>query len=107
MEFDKAFQSRIHLTINYPHLDMHRRSKIWVNFFGTIKSSSYNSSSWTPSDIEDLASAYDINGREIKNLLKTALAIAEYGQRELTKEDIKQVYEVNRKAIEANGQYEA
>ncbi|TVY81240.1 ATPase family AAA domain-containing protein 3-B [Lachnellula suecica] len=66
-DFDAAFESRIHLTIHYPALDMASRLHIWKTFVGMGKSDSQLSEK----DLETLAKN-EINGRQIKNIVKTA-----------------------------------
>jgi SpoVK/Ycf46/Vps4 family AAA+-type ATPase len=73
---DDAFHSRIHLTINYPNLSTESRRHIWSTFLGpktVIK----------PKEIEALA-RIDLNGRQIKNVIKTAqmLARSESGEKD-------------------------
>ncbi|AEO54529.1 hypothetical protein MYCTH_2297184 [Thermothelomyces thermophilus ATCC 42464] len=70
-EIDAAFQSRIHVSIEYPDLTAASRRTIWTNFLrgSTIKSS------LTDRDIAELAEL-KLNGRQIKNVLKTAQLLA-------------------------------
>lgn len=65
---DDAFHSRIHLTINYPNLSTESRRHIWSTFLGpkTVVN---------PKEIEALA-RIDLNGRQIKNVIKTAQMLA-------------------------------
>ncbi|KAJ9634733.1 hypothetical protein H2204_006182 [Knufia peltigerae] len=65
---DAAFHSRIHVTINYPNLSIDSRRHVWQTFLG-------KDSSVTEKDIDRLASV-DLNGRQIKNMLKTAQMLA-------------------------------
>ncbi|PSN71072.1 P-loop containing nucleoside triphosphate hydrolase protein [Corynespora cassiicola Philippines] len=73
--FDAAFQSRIHLTINYPALDFESRKHIWKTFLpGTSGESDVEKVPRhviSESDIFDLA-LIALNGREIKNIVKSA-----------------------------------
>ncbi|KAK1750307.1 mitochondrial sorting [Echria macrotheca] len=68
---DAAFQSRIHVSLEYPDLTSAARRSIWKNFLrgATIKSG------LTDGDIEQL-SELKLNGRQIKNVLKTAQLLA-------------------------------
>jgi SpoVK/Ycf46/Vps4 family AAA+-type ATPase len=71
--FDEAFQSRIHLQIPYPPLDVEQRKAIWAN---VIKDQDVEH------DLDEQAFArlskkVVRNGREIKNLVMLALLIAE------------------------------
>ncbi|KAH6854743.1 P-loop containing nucleoside triphosphate hydrolase protein [Chaetomium sp. MPI-CAGE-AT-0009] len=70
-DIDAAFQSRIHVSIEYPDLTSASRRTIWSNFLrgSTIKSS------LTDKDINELAEL-KLNGRQIKNVLKTAQLLA-------------------------------
>ena len=70
-DIDAAFQSRIHVSIEYPDLTSASRRTIWANFLkgSTIKSS------LTDKDIAELAEL-KLNGRQIKNVLKTAQLLA-------------------------------
>jgi ATP-dependent 26S proteasome regulatory subunit len=63
--FDPAFESRIHLTIHYPNLDYKSRFHIW-NTFASILSEF---------ELEHLAHE-ELNGRQIKNIVKTARLLA-------------------------------
>ncbi|KAI8666899.1 ATPase-AAA-core domain-containing protein [Fusarium sp. Ph1] len=69
-QFDEAFQSRIHLTIKLPDLGPKERQGIWealVHFNGKVT----DETSWTPQMFEILGKL-EVNGRLIKNLLRTA-----------------------------------
>lgn len=69
--FDAAFHSRIHVTINYPELSVSSRRHIWGNFLAI----SGQSEGITEIDLDELA-RIPINGRQIKNVIKTATLIA-------------------------------
>lgn len=73
--FDSAFQSRIHISINYPDLSMESRRTIWQKFLAT----SAPDHAITASQLQQL-SRKELNGRQIKNILKIARLLA--GQRE-------------------------
>ncbi|KAL2160976.1 hypothetical protein VTH06DRAFT_8688 [Thermothelomyces fergusii] len=76
-EIDAAFQSRIHVSIEYPDLTAASRRTIWTNFLrgSTIRSS------LTDRDIAELAEL-KLNGRQIKNVLKTAQLLAAHKKSE-------------------------
>ena len=69
--FDAAFQSRIHLMINYPKLDLRSKLLIWQTFVRPQSQSAQYASSIGEKDLNILAKI-DMNGREIKNTVKTA-----------------------------------
>ncbi|KAI1737685.1 P-loop containing nucleoside triphosphate hydrolase protein [Xylaria scruposa] len=69
---DPAFRSRIDLIVPYSPLDVATRKQIWVNFIRRLPPEAID---LQDSDIDELAKN-ELNGREIKNLLKTALIVA-------------------------------
>jgi len=66
---DEAFQSRIHVSLEYPGLNDTSRRKIWTNIANSRQHS------FTERDFDELATI-DLNGRQIKNVLKTAHLLA-------------------------------
>ena len=72
--FDTAFKSRIHLAIKYDPLSFETRRDLWQSF---IKSTSQ---SIRPNWLDDAAlnelASKDLNGRQIKNIVRTAHALA-------------------------------
>ncbi|OTA69212.1 P-loop containing nucleoside triphosphate hydrolase protein [Hypoxylon sp. EC38] len=71
-KIDNAFLSRIDLILPYKDLDLNTRRELWVKFIHRLPPSDVDLSD---SDIDDLATN-KMNGRDIKNVLKTALIIA-------------------------------
>ncbi|KAF2965665.1 hypothetical protein GQX73_g7922 [Xylaria multiplex] len=69
---DPAFKSRLDLILPYYDLDEPSRRKIWANF---IQKLGPEIASISESDFDQLAKA-QVNGREIKNLIKTALVLS-------------------------------
>jgi SpoVK/Ycf46/Vps4 family AAA+-type ATPase len=68
---DAAFQSRIHVSLQYPDLTNDSRRQIWANF---LKSSEHPNDI-TDEDLDELSSV-QLNGRQIKNILKTSQLLA-------------------------------
>lgn len=99
-ELDPAFESRIHLTINYPKLDLDSRLKVWrtfvaqkkVNEDGAAKSPTFAISE---EDLRELA-RLELNGREIKNVVKTATLLAVRDETPVKMEHIQIVLRVKR-----------
>ncbi|KAK7531114.1 P-loop containing nucleoside triphosphate hydrolase protein [Phyllosticta citricarpa] len=95
--FDPAFQSRIHISIEYPELSMESRRKVWENFLAQ---------STRPHSIKDrelhMLSMMDMNGRQIKNVLKTAQLLAARREDDLDYQHIMQVLEVTQHLHNAN-----
>ena len=69
--FDAAFQSRIHISLEYPELSPSSRRTVWANFLAA----SPHAHEITPAQLDALA-LMTMNGRQIKNVLKTAQLLA-------------------------------
>jgi hypothetical protein len=125
--FDPAFQSRIHISIDYPELSPESRRKIWENFLGRHNdaqaaarlkplknpTSSIQSASGIIEEQDELAgkarrelltqphaitkheirqlSLLKLNGRQIKNMLKTAQLLANHKAEPLADKHIRTV----------------
>lgn len=72
--FDEAFQSRIHVSLRYQDLTPSARRQIWVAFMGKINGDLPNGG-LSSEELRELAEK-KINGRQIKNVVKTAGALA-------------------------------
>jgi len=75
--FDDAFQSRIHVALRYAELDVPARRKIWGMFIDRIKSVQGMETTVVSKDLDKLANKHVLNGRQIKNVVRTAQALAE------------------------------
>ncbi|KAI9724291.1 MAG: hypothetical protein M1828_003715 [Chrysothrix sp. TS-e1954] len=89
--FDAAFQSRIHISLDYPDLSAESRKTVWQNFLKSMPSSVEHSIS--ERELEKLA-LIEINGRQIKNALKTAQLLARKRVQKLGFEHVKTVLDV-------------
>lgn len=69
---DPAFQSRIHVSLEYPSLDRNARKKVWENFLARV-----NSHTVGQEQLEKLSEVV-LNGRQIKNVLKTGQLLARH-----------------------------
>ncbi|KAJ7101290.1 P-loop containing nucleoside triphosphate hydrolase protein [Mycena belliarum] len=71
--FDPAFQSRIHMALKYENLEARARQRLWKDFLSGLKGG-------TDMSDEDYAvlAQYDVNGRQIKNAVKTAESLASF-----------------------------
>lgn len=87
--FDEAFQSRIHVSLRYLDLTSDAKRQIWVAFFKKARAaSSYLESTGASSNAELAVTAglkrdelhelgeKPVNGRQIKNVVRTANALA-------------------------------
>jgi len=90
-EFDPAFKSRIHLSVEYSALDHTKRTSIWRNLLGQNS----DCCEWNQATYERLGADFDLNGREIKNLIKLAQAISAYKKEPLTESSLRLVYLIN------------
>lgn len=89
-EFDEAFESRIHLRLNYKPLDSVRRTTIWKHLLEPLPGTS-----WELATLQRLGNTYRLNGRAIKNLIKAALALAEDRDEALSEAHLSTVYQLN------------
>lgn len=71
---DTAFESRIHLTLNYTELDKSSRRQVWSKFLHH-NSEAVAIGHFSDTDLDKLAKV-QLNGRQIKNMLKTAQLLA-------------------------------
>ncbi|KAI1384743.1 putative AAA family ATPase [Hypoxylon trugodes] len=92
---DPAFQSRVHLTIRYPHLDGPARRQIWERFIQT----SHQESTLDEIDFTELE-AIEVNGRDIKNIVKTAQLLASHEKVPLAMQHIYTALSVSRAGIQ-------
>lgn len=98
--FDPAFESRIHLTINYPALDFDSRLHVWKVFIdrrkleatGALEPRQFRLGE---EDFKALAKL-ELNGREIKNVVKTASLLAVRDGAPLGMEHVRAVLRVRR-----------
>lgn len=71
---DRAFQSRIHLTLQYPDLDTASKEHIWRQFVGDL--SETNTNPVLPYETYTRLAQLPMNGRQIKNTVKIATLLA-------------------------------
>ncbi|KPM40505.1 hypothetical protein AK830_g6047 [Neonectria ditissima] len=93
--FDPAFESRIHLTIHYPNLDFNSKLHIWQTF---VKRGS-QSNDISDDELAELAQE-ELNGRQIKNVVKTARLLAASERMSLAMGHVKTVFKIKRGDIE-------
>ena len=95
---DPAFQSRIHMSLEYPPLDFEARAAIWRGFLGRTvsldkKISGAEAHAVTEEDVIQV-SRLDLNGRQIKNVLKMSNLLACQKEEKLKFEHIRKVLKV-------------
>lgn len=91
---DGAFQSRIHISMEYSELSVKSRRHVWANFVATLS----QPCELDQKDLDNLA-AFSMNGREIKNVLKTAQLLASRKNSVLRYEHINTVLSIEKRYI--------
>ncbi|KAF2666780.1 P-loop containing nucleoside triphosphate hydrolase protein [Microthyrium microscopicum] len=92
--FDEAFQSRIHIALKYNELGTKAKKEIWRMFLDKVTESGSQVSAFKESDYDRLAKS-NLNGRQIKNMVKTAQALAVFEKNPLNMEHIRRVLDVS------------
>lgn len=88
---DSAFSSRIQIALEYPALDSKSRHHVWSNFL-----SRGTDHELTEAHLKELAEV-DLNGRQIKNVLKTSQLLACRKKTPLRYEYIKTVLNIEKR----------
>ncbi|OJJ47067.1 hypothetical protein ASPZODRAFT_132000 [Penicilliopsis zonata CBS 506.65] len=92
--FDDAFQSRIHVALRYGDLTTKAKRSIWKMFLEKVQSmEGVQTAKFTEKDFDAL-SRHALNGRQIKNSVRTAQALAVNEKTPLSMQHIKRVLEV-------------
>jgi len=92
--FDDAFQSRIHIALRYDSLDHRAKKAIFKIFIERVRVlEKINLMPFTEEDFNILA-RHELNGRQIKNTVRTAQALAVNKREPLAMSHIKQVLDV-------------
>ncbi|KAF4547882.1 ATPase-like protein 3 [Elsinoe fawcettii] len=100
--FDRAFESRIDLTLEYPALDKDSRHHIWTMFLTRAGANADKEHKHEITDKElDILSGLTLNGRQIKNIVKTSRMLASLDEAPLTFEHVSKVLRVKRIDLEA------
>lgn len=93
-EFDAAFKSRIHLSVEYFPLTAQNRANIWRNLLQQIP----ECQDWDFTIYERIGTELELNGRDITNLIKTSLAIARQDGTQFTESHLRLIYNFNYKS---------
>ncbi|KKY15305.1 putative aaa family [Diplodia seriata] len=102
---DPAFQSRIHLNMAYPDLDVSARRAIWESMIAMVDARGEETA--IGGDELDGLARCDLNGREIKNLVKSALLLATYEGVPLGVGHVETVLRVTQKGVVSGDQASA
>lgn len=96
---DAAFQSRIHVSLEYPPLDADARAAVWRSFLGrTVSLDGAGVRGDAAHDVSDqevqTLSALDLNGRVIKNVLQAANLLACHRREKLAYRHLRTVLQI-------------
>ncbi|KAL9074861.1 MAG: hypothetical protein Q9161_001999 [Pseudevernia consocians] len=93
--FDPAFQSRIHVALRYGELNTKAKNSVWKTFLGKVKAigGGVEVDDFSNDDYDRLARR-NLNGRQIKNAVRTAQALAVNEKKPLGMEHIIKVLDV-------------
>jgi hypothetical protein len=111
--FDEAFESRVHIAIKYDELSAASRREVWKTFLGVQarqgqlpnegqKSVGEREADITEEDIEDFVKE-GLNGRQIKNVVKSADLLARSDKGPLRAEHVRVVLRI--KKMEKDGRW--
>ncbi len=89
--FDDAFKSRIHVPLKYGQLPASSRVKVWKNFLAKLEVE--GGIDIDEAGYQKLAEG-NLNGRQIKNVVRTAKSLASYKKRKLDQEQLQQVMDI-------------
>ena len=75
---DIAVQSRIHLAIRYDDLDKQQKENIFKLFLEQLEPDSIKNKEAIFEFVREYGSEYKLNGRQIRNIVSSALSLARY-----------------------------
>jgi len=90
---DRAFQSRIHLSIAYPSLSPESRRELWITFI--VAGCAGNRPEWLDDAFLDKIVSTKINGRQIRNIVRITHSLAANAGRNIIPEDVLHVLEAH------------
>lgn len=93
---DEAFQSRIHITLRLPDLDSDSRLKIWSIFVRELEISLQDKQTLMKNIDKEIGSE-NLNGRQIRNCVRAALAMAAQDNVQISSRHIVDVVEIGKK----------
>ncbi|KAK7548787.1 putative AAA family ATPase [Phyllosticta citricarpa] len=92
--FDDAFQSRTHMGLRYEDLGHHAKREIWKMFLKKVEEMDGMEMDEFEADDYNALARKDMNGRQIKNAVRTAQALAVNEQSKLSMSHIRRVLDV-------------
>ena len=94
-DIDEAFVSRIHITLGLNSLTREEQRKIWTIFIRDLDMSDAEKRALLVYVTENFG-VDNLNGRQIRNTIRTALALAQLGGQHVTAEHLEQVVRIGR-----------
>jgi SpoVK/Ycf46/Vps4 family AAA+-type ATPase len=94
-DIDEAFQSRIHVSIGLKNLDAIDRRKVWAVFIKEMDLSDKEKAAL----LEYVTQNFDgdrLNGRQIRNSVRTALALAQLKKEKINSDHLERVVKIGR-----------
>lgn len=95
---DPAFKSRLDLVLPYHDLTEESRRDVWKNFIEMLPQ---GSTDIADNDFAELAQT-EMNGREIKNSIKTSLVLVQNGEK-LSMEHLRVVLNIRKRIVAVEG----
>jgi SpoVK/Ycf46/Vps4 family AAA+-type ATPase len=93
--FDEAFKSRVQLTLHYPTLDKPSRRRIWSNFITRLHRTNPEAKADQILERLEELGTFKLNGREIRNSIRTAMLLAEVRAESLQYSHLQDVIDVS------------
>ena len=91
--FDPAFESRVHISIYYSELSADSRREVWKTFFSLDSKREKVTQSISDVDIEEFVQM-EMNGRQIKNVVKSASLLARSERQSLKADHVRTVLRI-------------
>ena len=95
-DIDEAFQSRIHVSIGLKALDTAERRKVWAVFIRELDELSDKEKATLLQYVTDNFDGDKLNGRQIRNSMRTALALAQLKKEKVGPEHLEKVVTIGR-----------
>ncbi|KAI0109522.1 P-loop containing nucleoside triphosphate hydrolase protein [Nemania sp. FL0031] len=92
--FDEAFKSRVQLAMHYPPPTVDSRWEIWMNFFNVLQEGGKNANIRELKNKVDVLARQQLNGRQIRNAIRTASRLAMYRQETLSFTHLEQTIKI-------------
>lgn len=94
---DMAVQSRIHLAIRYDDLDKEQKKRIFYMFLDQLSAETSKHDMETIKEwVSEYGSEHKLNGRQIRNVISSAQALARSHGGTLKKDHIKKVMDITK-----------